>query len=205
MEDRVLQPAAIRNGPKAGHTTRLRHALSWSVAILLLSQLAPFPNGVRLFIILGLTVCWSIAASFCSVQRFGRKAVVIIAGVLLAAAGVVGRAYWLDQPNRRLVAEIEKLPGFYTTSAPGLLAGKVDHVYINSNASDLDVARFTELSGLDGLQILFLDGPRISDETATKLGQLKSLRHLNLAGTGVSREVSELLRRQLPDCSVEIK
>jgi len=47
--------------------------------------------------------------------------------------------YWLDEPNRRVVAEIEKLSGCYAGTNGTLMTGKVDHVYINYKATDDDV------------------------------------------------------------------
>jgi len=149
---------------------RFGKVLSLSVALLILSMVAPLPSEARFLIVLGLAVGWAIAASRLAVKRFGRKALVVIAAVLLSTAALVGRAYWLDEPNRRLVAQIEQLPGCYTTSAHGLLAGKVEQVYINSKASDRDIARFTELSGLDDLRILVVLGFKIFDWLTPRLG-----------------------------------
>jgi hypothetical protein len=188
-----------------GKPTPYAGALAVSVSLLLLSVVAPLPAEVRLLIVLGLAFGWAWVASRWAVRRFGRMAGLAIAAVALMVGALGAGAYWRDEPNRRLVAAIEQLPGCYTANSRGLLVGKVEHVYINSQATDREVTAFTELSGLDDLQILFLNGPRITDATARRLGRLRSLRHLCLSETGVSAEVAEELQRELPWCSIEIR
>jgi hypothetical protein len=190
---------------KRSKPMRLGALLSLSVGLFVLSLVAPLPVGVRLLILLILAVAWGWIGTRWLVQRFGRTAAIAVAAVVLFATRLFGRAYWLDAPNRRLVAQIERLPGCHAANGGGLFAGKVDHVYISATAADQDVAQFAELDGLDDLHILLIDGPRITDATARRLSRLQSLRHLCLAGTGVSEAVVAELRRALPSCTIEIR
>jgi hypothetical protein len=182
-----------------------RRALALSVALALVGLTMRLPGEARFLILIGVPAFWLWAGARWSIQRYGQAAAITIAVLVLAASGLAAWAYWRDAPNRRLVAQIEALPGCYAATSGGVLAGKVDHVYISSKAGDREVLQFTEVAGLDDLKILFLDGSRISDETAARIGRLKSLRHLCFSGTGVSEEVVEELRRQLPECEVEVK
>jgi hypothetical protein len=159
----------------------------------------------RVIIEIGVAIGWVCAAVRWSIRRFGRKAAVVTLALGLAICGVLGREYWLDEPNRRLASQIEELPGCYTANSRGFLTGKVDHVYISSKASDAEVLRFTELDGLQDLKILFVNGARLSDATARCLGRLKSLKHLTLHDTEISEEIEEELRNELPECEIEVK
>jgi hypothetical protein len=203
-EGGALQPQGHKS-PSRGQLLRLGSTLSASLALLLVGRLLRLPAGLWLVLVLAFAVSLGWAVSRWLVERFGSKAAVAMVAVALLGGGFVARAYWLDEPNRRLVAEIEKLPGCFPATGGSWLAGELDHVYINSAASDGDVAAFTELEGLGHLRVLFVNGPRLSDATARKLGRLKSLQHLCLSGTGVSQTVGEELRKALPLCNVEIR
>jgi hypothetical protein len=128
----------------------------------------------------------------------------VIGAVLLACAGFVLRAYWLDEPNRRLVAAIEQIPGCHTGRAGDLLAGRIDRVDIDRTATEQDVVRLIELDGLDELQELYVKA-QLSDETLARLRRFNSLRHLILYNTGVSQEAADELSVDLPNCGIVIK
>jgi hypothetical protein len=184
---------------------RFAGAMSLSVTLVLVGLIAPLPATLRLLVLLGVALAWFMAASRWCIHRFGRKYLVAIAVVGLSSLGLLARAYWLDQPNRRLLDEIEQIPGCVATNTHGLVVGKIDHVYISSKANASDVSRFADLAGLDDLKILFVDGVPLNDATAKKIGRLKSLRHLCLSESGITEEVAEHLCQDLPDCSIEIR
>jgi hypothetical protein len=116
-----------------------------------------------------------------------------------------GGAVWLDGPNRRTLSQIKQIPDCAAATDGRLFTGKVDHVYIGSKATDQDVLRFTEVEGLDQLRNLIINGPQLSDSTVKRLGHLQSLWNLDLMGTGVSEAAVNDLRRDLPNCRIEVQ
>lgn len=185
--------------------TWIARALALSVTLYLVSQLMPLPGGAGILIVVGLVLGWLWVAARWLVERFGRTAVIALGIAGACIVGIMTTINWLDTPNRRLAGKIEQIPGCYTTTNGGLVTGKIDHVYISANATDRDVYKFIELDKFEELSILFLDGPQLTDATAIALVRLQSLRYLTLAGTGVSEEVAENLRRKLPNCIVNVK
>ena len=114
-------------------------ALPFTVTLLLLLATLSLPSHVGSLIILLLAIGWIFAALRWTLVRFGRVGVVIVAVVAVTVGGLIATVYWLDGPNRRLVAQIEQLPGCAAATTGRLLTGDVDHVYIGSRASDKEV------------------------------------------------------------------
>lgn len=146
---------------------------------------------------------WSLAGCRWVARRFGRRGVLALAILALVVSGSVGYAYWLDEPNRRLVHQIEQINGCIAATRGGIFTGTVDNVVISSKASDEDVRCFTELDGLDGLRRLLIIEARISDATAKRLGRFSRLKYLTLYKTGVTEEAIEQLRIDLPECDIK--
>ena len=70
-----------------------------------------------------------------AVRRFGRKALFVVVAVLLVVLGMIGRAWWVDRPNRQLLARIEELRGISAATNGTFFVGQVDHVYIGPEAT----------------------------------------------------------------------
>ena len=179
-------------------------AFASSVALSLLALTAPLPSALRLLILAGVIAGWAVASCRWAVRRFGRKAIFVAAAVPVVLVGMIGRAWWMDRPNRQLLARIKELPGISAATNGTFLVGEVDHVYIGPKATDADVRRFTELDGLDGIRNLIVDRARISDGTARRFGRFHSLWNLAFQGTDVSDEVLVELERELPHCRIEV-
>jgi Leucine-rich repeat (LRR) protein len=56
---------------------------------------------------------------------------------------------------------------------------------------------------MSALKILWLSNTSISDATLQQLGDLKSLEFLDVTGTQVTRTGREVLRKKLPNLTVE--
>ena len=179
--------------------------ISLGVTLLLLLFVVPLPAPVRFLIAAGLVLAGLAAVCKPLLRRFGRKAAVVLAGLAVFLFGFAIYNYWLDAPNRQTLAQINQLQGCYATTNGKLLTGKVVHLYISSKASDETVSRFADIDGLDELRNLIIVGPQISDATAKKLAQLKSLRNLSFRETEVSEAAIENLIRELPNCNIEVR
>lgn len=180
-------------------------AITITLVLLLFSLFGPFPGSIRALILLGLAVGWVWIGSRWLIRRYGRRAVAGLAGSGAGLCLILGIAYWLDLPNRRLVNQIEQIPGCICYNYPGLLVGQVEEVQITSEATDPDVQKFIELEGLEHLRYLFLNGPRISDQTAKKFSKLPSVKTLYFYQTGVSERTLNELQRLLPECTISNK
>jgi hypothetical protein len=183
---------------------RFGGAFASSVALALLVLTVPLPSALRPLILAGVTAAWTVAACRWAVRRFGKTAIFVVVVAPLALLGMIGRAWWMDRPNRQLLARIDKLPGISAATNGTFFVGEVDHVYIGPNATDADVRRFTELEGLDGIRTLIINQARVSDGTARRFGRFTSLRHLVFQGTDVSDEVLVELERELSQCQIEV-
>ncbi len=191
------------SAPRSDRPVLFGKALSLSALLVLVALLKVLPPSVRLILLGGLAAGWFWFGCRTSIRRYGRKAIVAIAGIVASIGGLVASAVWIDLPDRRFVAQIEQIPGCSAATEGRVFTGKVDHVYISSRATDQDVSRFTELAGLDHLRNLIIDGPELTDATARRIGRLTSLWNLFLRGTGVSQAAIADLRRDLPNCRIE--
>jgi hypothetical protein len=180
-------------------------ATSLTVTLLLLLAALPFPSDARLAVVFLLALGWLIAACRWTILRYGRRGGALVAVVALALTGWAGTLYWLDGPNRRLVAQIEQLPGCSAFTTGRIFTGEVNHVHIGSRASNKEVWQITQLEGLNHLERVFVDDVPIRAETAKQFGRFTTLRFLLFRGTGVSEETLDELQQQLPDCDIWVK
>lgn len=179
-------------------------SFAFTVVLILFALVGPLPALLRALIVLGVVIGWSLAGIRWSIHRYGKKAAIAIVLVTLTICGFFGTEYWLDLPNRQLMAKIEAITGFSAVTRGGLFVGKVYWVRVGSGASDDGFSRFIELDGLTDLTYIHLDGAKVNDELVRKLARITSLTKICFQNTGVSPEVVDDLRRILPNCEIEI-
>jgi len=192
----------LRNRPR---TIGVGRAAGLTVVALLVLRLASLPTEWRVAAYCLVGIGWLVAGARWATRRFGKVVLLILASLGLAVVGIASYSYWQDGVNRQLVAQIKDLHAFYVGTTGTLLTGEVDYVYFDEEASDEQVARFTQLEGLDGLKRLVVKGTRVTDGTARKFGRFSRLTQLYLEGTEVSPAVLKELRLEVPNCEIEVR
>ncbi len=180
-------------------------SLSLSLMLLLVVCVAPLPGEARQVIALLLLVWWLGLGTRWTFRRHGTKGIVALSLAPLVLGAAVGYAYWQDEPNRRLAAQIERLGGHAFGKKEGLLKGRIYSVHFDANAKEEQIRQFTDLDGLDGIEDVFIRGTPLTDATAKRLGKLTGLRFLFVKDTGITEETIAELQDKLPNCRIETR
>src|SRR5438105_2570318 len=104
-------------------------AVSLTLALLFLLALAPLSLEVRRVVAALIPLLWLAVGGAWAVCRFGKVAALVLVALVLILGGMVGYAYWKDEPNRRIVAQIKELGASYVGTTGKLLTGEVEYVY----------------------------------------------------------------------------
>jgi hypothetical protein len=184
----------------------LRQAVTLSLTLFLLLLLAPIPVQERRVFAGLLILAWLFFGINWLIRRFGKPALAALVTLVILIGGTAWYAYWQDEPNRNLVAQIEECHPYYVGTTGGeFIRGKVDYVYFDSDATDDDVRRFTALEGLADLRRLVFKGTRVSDATAVRFKRFSGLEHLYIEGAKLGEQTIEVLLDELPNCRIEVK
>jgi hypothetical protein len=186
--------------------TAYQGSVAVAITFLLLLLLTP---GTRelLLLIAGLLAAGSLLAGIDWLsRRFGAiKVILVLLTMGLTIAGAAWYAYWQDEPNRLLVAQIKQLGAYYVGSKGSFLTGEVDYVHFDSDANDDQVRQFTELQGLDSLERLFITNMRVSERTFKRFTRFTHLKCLYIEGSFINEDTLNELQSALPNCRIEVK
>src|SRR5947199_277970 len=100
-------------------------AIPLTAALVILLRFTPIPREGRQFVVAVLAAGWLGVGVHWFVRRFGRRGVLAAAVAGLKFAGVAGYAYWRDEPNRRLVAQVRQLGAYSVGTTGAVLTGRI--------------------------------------------------------------------------------
>ncbi len=136
------------------------------------------------------------------IRRYERRAVAslsILAFCLLVWGSI---AWYQDLPNARLVRQIQDLGRVQVYSTGRFLAGTVQRVYFNEDATDVTVHTLVQLQGVETLEWIRFRGSRITDAALLDLTQLPRLRVVDLNEVDVTEAGIVSLLESLPGCEI---
>lgn len=180
--------------------SEFRKVLPIVFVFLLLTFMVPVGAAIRQLVIIGLGL--ALFSFVCSlvIRQFRGKGIAAIGLVAASILGLVGWAFWSDEPNRQLIEQINSLKGFHAHGSGEFIVGKVKDVYIGYEASEVDLIRFTQLEGIQELSSLTIDGVKMTDDAIKAIMRLKSLQFLSIRHFMINDQLVLELHEALPGC-----